>query len=98
MAQGRPMGDSSLCAFRGRCPFGTWLTLVSALPEELRDSREIELRLALATPFYMVRGVSAPETLQSYDRARDLAEKQGNAHQLFQAVYGSWQVHAASGR
>jgi class 3 adenylate cyclase/predicted ATPase len=74
------------------------LAMLSSLPETTaRDAIEIELRLALGVSSITVRGLSSPSVPDAYSRARVLAEKRGDARQLFQATYGLWQNKGASG-
>jgi len=74
------------------------LAMLSSLPETpARDAVEIELRLASGVSSITVRGLSSPLVPQAYGRARELAERRGDARQLFQATFGLWQNKAASG-
>ena len=74
------------------------LALVRSLPETpSRDTREIELQLALGVSYIMVKGMGSPAVPEAYGRARELAEKGSDQRQLFQALYGLWQTNAASG-
>jgi len=75
------------------------LALLGSLPETpARDACEIDLQLALGVSSITVKGMSSPSVPQAYGRARELAEKRGDEHQLFQAIYGMWQNTVASGQ
>src|SRR3984893_11753718 len=74
------------------------LGLLGSLPETpVRDAREIELQLALGVSSITVKGMTAPVVRQIYVRAQELAERNGDERQLFQALYGRWQNIGASG-
>jgi predicted ATPase len=66
-----------------------WIEKLSASPE--RDARELELASTLAQVLLVRRGYSAPEARAAAERARDLAEKNGNLAQLVVQVFGIWQ-------
>jgi predicted ATPase len=75
------------------------ISLLGSLPEGSTDrEQEIELQLALGLCSYTSKGPSSREAEQAFTRACGLAERQSAARQLFQAVYGLWQIQAASGR
>jgi tetratricopeptide (TPR) repeat protein len=79
--------------------FERGLTVLSALPEgAARDEREIELQLARGLSLFTAKGFSAAEALEAYARARELAERRGDARQRFMAVYGLWQSANGAGR
>ena len=79
--------------------FERGLGLLASLPESpARDSREIELQLALGVSSITVKGMGSPSVPQAYGRARELAEKSGDQRQLFQATYGLWQNAGGLGR
>jgi len=66
------------------------LGLLQSLPESpARDSREIELQLALELCVLAAKG--AVEAKLPYMRAHELAEKAGEPQQQFEALYGVWQ-------
>ena len=44
------------------------------------------------------RDFDAAEAAKAYTRARELAEQQGDSHQLFMSVYGLWQSANGAGR
>jgi class 3 adenylate cyclase/tetratricopeptide (TPR) repeat protein len=62
-----------------------------------RDRREIELQLARGLCFFMLTGFTAPEAAEAYARARELAERHGDARQRFMALYGLWQSANGAG-
>ena len=75
--------------------FERGLGLLASLPDApARDTREIELQLALGVSL-ITKGM---RSRQAYGRARELAEKSGDQRQLFQATYGLWQGAQGSGR
>src|SRR5438132_1578276 len=66
------------------------LGLLRSLPESpARDTREIELRLALGPCPHSAKGAVAAK--QPYTRAHELAESGGEPQQRFEALYGVWQ-------
>jgi predicted ATPase len=72
------------------------LGLLRSLPESpARNSREIELQLALGLCLHTAKG--AAEAKLPYMRALELAES-AEPHQRFQALYGLWQSTNLSGR
>jgi class 3 adenylate cyclase/predicted ATPase len=76
--------------------FERGLGLLASLPDTpARDTREIELQLALGVSLITVKGKGVR---QAYGRACELAEKSGDQRQLFQATYGLWQNAGGSGR
>jgi tetratricopeptide (TPR) repeat protein len=78
--------------------FERGVAALAALPESrARDEREIELQLARGLSLFTAKGFEASEAAQAYARARELAEQQGDASQLFAAVYGLWQANIGSG-
>jgi tetratricopeptide (TPR) repeat protein len=77
--------------------FGRGLSPLHSLPEsKIRNSREIELQLALGLCQFPTKG--ADEARSPYMRALELAETSGEPHQRFEALYGLWQSNAVSGR
>jgi class 3 adenylate cyclase/predicted ATPase len=77
--------------------FERGLSLLHSLPESaIRNGREIELQLALGLCQFPTKG--ADEARSPYMRALELAEKSGEPHQRFEALYGLWQSNAVSGR
>jgi class 3 adenylate cyclase len=78
--------------------FERGLVTLAALPEsQIRDRREIELQLARGLSLFTAKGFESHEAPQAYARARELAERNEDASQLFVAVYGLWQAHIGSG-
>jgi class 3 adenylate cyclase/tetratricopeptide (TPR) repeat protein len=72
--------------------FERGLAALAALPEgPARDRQEIELQLARGLSLFTVEGFQATEADRAYTRARELAERRGDPHQLFMATYGLWQ-------
>jgi hypothetical protein len=63
-----------------------------------RDGLEIELQLARGSSLFTAHGFNATDAGNVYARARELAERRGDSHQLFMAVYGLWQSAAGSGK
>ncbi len=73
------------------------LGLLHSLPDSpVRNSREIELQLALGFCLYPTKG--AVEAKLPYMRAHELAERDGEPQQRFEALYGLWQANLVSGR
>ena len=63
-----------------------------------RDGRETELQLARGLSLFTAKGFISAEAAEAYARARELAERRGDAHQLFTAVFGLWQWTTSAGR
>jgi hypothetical protein len=59
---------------------------------------EIELQLARGLSLFTAHGFGATDAGNVYRRARELAERLGDSHHLFMAVYGLWQSAAGSGK
>ena len=75
------------------------LALLRALPEtHAREALELDVQLALGVSYITVKGMSALAVRELYDRARKLAEGQGDQKKLFQSLYGLWQGNSGSGR
>jgi tetratricopeptide (TPR) repeat protein len=62
------------------------LRLLPESPE--RDLRELKLRQSVIAMLYVMRGYSAPETMEATERAAVLAEKSGNLKQLVISMLG----------
>jgi class 3 adenylate cyclase len=78
--------------------FDRGLALVASLPERpARHAREAELQLARSLSLFTTQGFVSRPAAQAYARARELAEKGGDARQLITAVYGLWQSNSGSG-
>jgi predicted ATPase/class 3 adenylate cyclase len=72
------------------------LELLGTLPDTPERARqELPLQTTLGSALMAVKGQGAPETGQSYERARQLGEQVGDAEQHFRAVWGSWRYHFA---
>jgi len=68
--------------------------LIATLPETREKSqRELLLQTTLGRALAVTKGFTDPETEQAFVRARDLAERVGEAHQLFRPLQGLFQVH-----
>jgi class 3 adenylate cyclase/tetratricopeptide (TPR) repeat protein len=79
--------------------FERGLTTLAALPENpVRDALEIELQLARGLSLFTAHGFKATDAGNVYGRARELAERRGDSHQLFMAVYGLWQTAVGTGK
>ena len=79
--------------------FERGLAVLTALAESpARDRQEIELQLARGLSMFTAKGFDAAEAANAYTRARELAEQQGDSHQLFMSVYGLWQSANGAGR
>jgi predicted ATPase/class 3 adenylate cyclase len=63
-----------------------------------RDGRETELQLARGLSLFTAKGFISAEAAEAYARARELAERRGDAHQLFTAIFGLWQSTTSAGR
>ena len=63
-----------------------------------RDQLEIGLLIALGPVLIGTRGWAAPEVGRSYERARDLCRRAGDAPQLFTALWGLWFYYVQTGR
>ena len=72
------------------------LAVLHSLPEgSTREIQEIELQLTLGLCSFTAKG--AVPARPAYARAHDIAKKHGNSRQRFEALYGVWQCHMASG-
>jgi class 3 adenylate cyclase/tetratricopeptide (TPR) repeat protein len=79
--------------------FDRGLAALAALREgPARDGREIDLQLARGLSLFTAKGYVSAEAAQAYARARELAEQQGDAPQLFTAIYGLWTSAVGSGQ
>jgi class 3 adenylate cyclase len=79
--------------------FERGLAILAALQEgQARDGRETELQLARGLSLFTAKGFISAEAAEAYTRARDLAERRGDAQQLFAAVFGLWQSTNSAGR
>ena len=55
-----------------------------------RTRDEIEIQLALGIPVIAVQGYVAPETRETFARARALCLKDDKSREHFQALFGLW--------
>jgi len=70
------------------------LQAVGSLPDTpTRAQQETALQLALGWPLINVRGYAAPEVEQTYTRARELCERQGDASRMYEALWGLAMCH-----
>ena len=70
------------------------LELLATLPEAPeRDRQELRLQLALSHPLMAAKGYSAPETIQTVNRAYLLAERLGDTEYIFPLLFGQWVNH-----
>jgi class 3 adenylate cyclase/predicted ATPase len=70
------------------------LELLATQPEAPeRDQQELRLQLALCHPLMAAKGYSAPETIQTVNRACRLAEQLGDTGYIFPLLYGQWVNH-----
>jgi predicted ATPase/class 3 adenylate cyclase len=70
------------------------LELLATLAESReRDRQELRLQLALSQPLMAAKGYSAPETIQTVDRACRLAERLGDTEYIFPLLFGQWVNH-----
>jgi class 3 adenylate cyclase len=71
--------------------FDRGLTLLGSLPEgAARDAQEVELQLAHGLSLFTTEGFISDAAVQSYTRARELAERRNDSRQLIVAIYGQW--------
>ena len=65
-------------------------------PSAARDSHEIDVRSALATSLGVIRGLSSPELVATYDRLLSLTGHLGDVpHELY---FNLWNFYASRGR
>jgi class 3 adenylate cyclase/predicted ATPase len=75
------------------------LELIAGLPEGIeRDRLELPLWLALAPPLVATRGYAAPDTLDAYARARELADRLGDTARLPPVVFGELAARYVGGQ
>jgi class 3 adenylate cyclase len=71
--------------------FDRGLALLASLAETTqRDRQEIELQLAKGPSLLAAKGFQSPEAVATYERARSLCEKCGDAEHLFAALWNLW--------
>jgi class 3 adenylate cyclase len=67
------------------------LGLLKTLPETpQRLQREVDMLIALGASLLAAKGQAAPETGQTYTRARQLCQHLAEPHQLFSVLRGLW--------
>jgi class 3 adenylate cyclase/tetratricopeptide (TPR) repeat protein len=67
------------------------LELFGGIPEgKWRNERELELQLALGSALIATKGYVAPETIDSFSRARDLCKQLNQSRQLVSVMHGQW--------
>ncbi|NOG72045.1 AAA family ATPase [Roseicella sp. DB1501] len=75
------------------------IALLRTLPEaEAHDRAELEMQLLAGNALLSLRGHSALETGEAYDRARQLAERLPGQPQLRNAMHGQWSHSWMRGR
>jgi class 3 adenylate cyclase/tetratricopeptide (TPR) repeat protein len=100
-----PLWDKVGDAFRSRCSFGeayeayrNALALLELLPQSReRDERELSIRTTQTAVLQIIRGYSAPETIEAGARARVLSEKLGNPGQLTLQSWNRWAALSSAG-
>jgi predicted ATPase len=74
------------------------LELLKTLPDTPeRAQQELLLQTALGPPLQATKGWAAPETGQTYTRARELCRQVGDTTQLFPALFGLWAFYMIRG-
>src|SRR5713101_5577790 len=69
--------------------FDRGLLVLAELPEgPVRDGREIELQLARGVSLFAAKGLVSGEAAQAYTRARELAERRGDARRALLVATG----------
>ncbi|GHO82168.1 SARP family transcriptional regulator [Dictyobacter formicarum] len=75
------------------------LTLLKLLPAgSKRDKQELNLQLALAPIYRVIKGWAAPELEHVLDRAIELCDTVGNAEQRGQVLYGLQSLYVVQAR
>ncbi len=75
------------------------LKILESLPNgELRDRRELALRIASFTPIIAVEGYAAEATSRTAERALELCRKLSDVERLFPVLYTLWANRIVSGR
>jgi class 3 adenylate cyclase/predicted ATPase len=76
----------------------TALDLLTTLPDTReRAQQELTLQVTLGMPLQATRGVSSPEVMATYTRARELCQQVGETRQLFRVLYGLRSFHHVGG-
>jgi class 3 adenylate cyclase/ABC-type transport system involved in cytochrome c biogenesis ATPase subunit len=79
--------------------FRAALAALAARPESAeRRRREFEGQTGLAQALVAAKGYGAPETMEAWHRAHDLAAAVGDAQQRFAITYGLWVGQYAQGQ
>jgi predicted ATPase len=74
------------------------LELVPELPEGAeREQQELLLQLALGMVLIPTKGATAPEVENAYGRAADICTRARESPQLWQALYGLWNIYYVRG-
>ena len=77
----------------------TALTLLETLPmTPERGQQELDLQLTLGPVLTGVQGYSSPEVEQTYTRAHELCQQQGDTRQLFPVLWGLWVNYYVQGQ
>jgi class 3 adenylate cyclase/predicted ATPase len=72
----------------------TSLDLLETLPDTPeRDRQELDLQIALSGPLIATKGYGAFDTVQTFNRANELARHVGDAGEVFALLYGKWVTH-----
>ena len=75
------------------------LAIVRSLPQNReRDRQELAFLTQLGAATSVLRGYSATEVEQTWDRAQDLCRSLTTSPQLFWVVWGSWSFHLVRGQ
>ncbi|HKW52158.1 MAG TPA: AAA family ATPase, partial [Stellaceae bacterium] len=75
------------------------LDALRTLPETPECSkRELAIRIAMLTPIIALKGYASPDTAQAVAAARALADRVGEAEQLFPVMYGEWTSNIVRGK
>jgi DNA-binding SARP family transcriptional activator/predicted ATPase len=74
------------------------LQLLALLPDTPeRQRQELRFQTALGPPLMAVKGWAAPEAMQAYHRADELARLLGNHSERFKILWGLWIFHMGRG-
>ncbi len=74
------------------------LELLQTLPENSeRNQQELALLVTLGSTLMAIRGLTALEVIDTYDRARELCQQIEDASQLFPVLFGLWRLHLVRG-
>jgi len=81
-------GERAITPAEAEAYFTAALEVIGTMPHSPeRDARELRLRSSFAPLLSVTKGVGAPEMLEMSLRARALAEKTGNLHELVQELW-----------